>query len=112
MRENKDQYNTEECVCGAAKSGRVACSKVKGSKCNKRNLKIRIPNAFYKVVYNIEKDMSWSFIYKHNLDNHMERVDQTPSDAFIARDIAYLENYANFDWPAIRNTAEEYCDWC
>jgi hypothetical protein len=42
----------------------------------------------------------------------MERVDQTPSDAFIARDIAYLENYANFDWPAIRNTAEEYCDWC
>jgi len=105
-----DQY--AECVCGTEKSGRVACSRVKESKCNKQNLEIRIPNAFYKIVYNIEKDLSWSFIYKHNLDNHSERIDQTPSEAFIGKDIAYLERYAKFDWPTIRDTAEEYCDWC
>ena len=45
-------YEDAECVCGAEESGRVACNKVKESKCNKQNLEIQIPTAFYKTVYN------------------------------------------------------------
>ena len=112
-------YEDAECVCGAEESGRVACNKVKESKCNKQNLEIQIPTAFYKTVYNIEQDRSWSFIYNHNLDKHaqedsrnMQRFEQSPSEAFIGKNIGHLESYAKFDWSAIRNTAQEYCDWC
>ena len=111
MKSNKYHPEYSQCVCGTDDNGRVACSKVKESKCNEGNYEIRIPDAFYKIVYNIEKDRSWSFIYKH--DYIMEDgVKQTPNDAFIGKNIDYLENYAKFQWPAIRDTAEEKCYWC